>query len=1021
MNRKGKKNGFTLIELLATISILAIIISVVVYVAISVINNARERSYKVAVVNIENHAKDYFVENSSKLFYVHSEEDEGKYEYQCVTVQSLIDMGYFDSDILDSQVSKDRNVDVNDYVYLLRDRDSKVLIKSVYTYGNDDSLNCEYALSAMGDIVLYVQPSDWSQSKNIAIYYELKNTLSPTNYKYQYEYVVDGGSRSGYLDSDNNKKTILVNDNGTLYTRIINRNDNTDIIAERELKISNIDNVKPICSFGKFSKNIISDGLETEIILTCQDSSSGVKDIELKASDIILSNNNISIVDVSKSKITNGYEYTFKIKGGNVLNGSANLILPEDIIFDLAGNGNESVISDEVRTNVIYNINYYLGNQSNSVTKLGTQSCTYGIDCKLKSFSEFGVTFPLSLENQGKGWKFYGWVNSNENFVPNIENPIDYTDSDTFVYDYEKDINLYALGMRDLYFYSGVNPKTPSYTEKQYWNSYSNDQKYLTNVTIPNATVIDKWSFVGYKSGNSDADSKNISFEASKVGNKIKVPVNTDNYIRGLYQRDIKFKFSCTDGVGSKEDIVKRQYYNTGYSLNNSNIRNTTNIIEFSIPDKSGCIRTGCKFNNWNTLNNGNGTSYDVGSKYIYTDNMITNVSNEITFYATWISNKVKIKYNVNGGTLSDSSKNNGYSSNNGVIYYNGTDILSFIDYNKQLGSSGLYNYNNNDYINITKLGYTVTKGEEWICLSNECKEKVYNQATQYKFSDFCDLESDDCTVELGVNWQNVGIEDFSISIEKYETVKISDIKTEDNSYTIKYSSGVKDDTYFKSSGTDITSSKKFTVSSNGVYTIAVSNSVGEALIKKVFVYNFEPSWSTSYSGTKRTDSVNVSGISGTIGNTFTYDNSATVEATYSNGKMSVEVNGGSYYDWDEDCSYYNPCPNGGSPNEYTLKCTGEDYYDVFDHDLTYTCFGGEVTGVVAGGDNPCVAGYRKDWGQLYDQWTYVIGDSCSPDVSNGFVAGGAPFWRNCVWLGDYSCNTTDWYRFRNTLGILVK
>ena len=231
-NNKNIKKGFTLVELLATIAILAIVVSIVIYVAMSTVNNAKENGYKTIVVNIENNAKDYFIENSTKLFFIQSEENEN-HEYQCVTVQNLIDMGYFKSNILESEVSKDRNVDVNDYVYLLRDRNSKALVKQIYTYGNDGSFNCEEAMKAQGDIGVVVSPNDWSKNKDITIYYGLKNTLSPGDYLYQYEYV------------DGSKKTISVNQNGTLYARIINSNDGSVLIDDNVI-VNKFDNESPV-------------------------------------------------------------------------------------------------------------------------------------------------------------------------------------------------------------------------------------------------------------------------------------------------------------------------------------------------------------------------------------------------------------------------------------------------------------------------------------------------------------------------------------------------------------------------------------------------------------------------------------------------------------------------------------------------------------------------------------------------------------------------------------------------------
>ena len=137
---------------------------------------------------------------------------------------------------------------------------------------------------------------------------------------------------------------------------------------------------------------------------------------------------------------------------------------------------------------------------------------------------------------------------------------------------------------------------------------------------------------------------------------------------------------------------------------------------------------------------------------------------------------------------------------------------------------------------------------------------------------------------------------------------------------------------------------------------------------------------------------------------------------------MTVQVSGGSSYGGGY-YSYCVSCPSGGSINYLTGKCTGQDYYKIFYHDLTYYCVNGVVTGVYAGGDNPCDTGYTKLWGAMKDSWAYATGDSCSPDVNGAVISGGAPYYRNCVWNGDYPCSTATGYEnyYRFTVGVFVQ
>ena len=160
-------------------------------------------------------------------------------------------------------------------------------------------------------------------------------------------------------------------------------------------------------------------------------------------------------------------------------------------------------------------------------------------------------------------------------------------------------------------------------------------------------------------------------------------------------------------------------------------------------------IRIGYTFTGWNTSSDGSGTSYSVGATY-------SNNAN-VTLYAQWKINKVYIKLNANGGTVtSNTSKGGTYTvDSSGIISRNGNNIFHNINYGNKMNSSGLANYNNKDYLYITKRGFTTNKNQEWICLSGcTTSGKVYSQYEAYSSDDFCDAKENNCTVVLGVNWK---------------------------------------------------------------------------------------------------------------------------------------------------------------------------------------------------------------------------------------------------------------------------
>ena len=69
MKRLDNK-GFTLTELLATLAVLSLVSTIVIYVAINVVNSAKNKSYLVTRNNVEKAAVSYLEENSDKIHFV---------------------------------------------------------------------------------------------------------------------------------------------------------------------------------------------------------------------------------------------------------------------------------------------------------------------------------------------------------------------------------------------------------------------------------------------------------------------------------------------------------------------------------------------------------------------------------------------------------------------------------------------------------------------------------------------------------------------------------------------------------------------------------------------------------------------------------------------------------------------------------------------------------------------------------------------------------------------------------------
>ena len=151
------------------------------------------------------------------------------------------------------------------------------------------------------------------------------------------------------------------------------------------------------------------------------------------------------------------------------------------------------------------------------------------------------------------------------------------------------------------------------------------------------------------------------------------------------------------------------------------------------------------------------------------------------------VQNKVTIKFKLaDGATLKPSTSNSDGSytwttDSNAFIYKNGKLLKHELTYGSSLSETGLVNYNNSSYLNISRTGYTAVSGSEWVNDNNSSKK--YNQNTQYKDSDFCDISENSCEVVLKVNWKIV-----SYTIE-YETNGGSISGTPSTSYTIESAS----------------------------------------------------------------------------------------------------------------------------------------------------------------------------------------------------------------------------------------
>lgn len=208
--------------------------------------------------------------------------------------------------------------------------------------------------------------------------------------------------------------------------------------------------------------------------------------------------------------------------------------------------------------------------------------------------------------------------------------------------------------------------------------------------------------------------------------------------------------------------------YKINYNANGGTGTMESNNAEFGTNvtiKNNGFTRDGYTFAGWTTKSNGTDDGYGWtgwSGTWNYADGQYGIAENKLVLYARWKKNKVYIKLDANGGSVRGSTTYGSCRTNNNLIgcsWNSPKELFHTIDYGGSLDSAGLANYNNPDYLYITKDGYFAYDSETWICDSSSgCSTvgKTFDQDKAYKASEFCDASNGDCTVTLKVNWKNI-------------------------------------------------------------------------------------------------------------------------------------------------------------------------------------------------------------------------------------------------------------------------
>lgn len=208
--------------------------------------------------------------------------------------------------------------------------------------------------------------------------------------------------------------------------------------------------------------------------------------------------------------------------------------------------------------------------------------------------------------------------------------------------------------------------------------------------------------------------------------------------------------------TGCTLTVSKDRTYTITYNANNGTNAPSVGYKTYSKPytitsDKP--TRKGYVFVNWNTKQDGSGTTYLPGNSYTSDAN--------VTLYAQWKENTLTFKMNVNGGKKASDAPTS-MSIVNGFALDNGTHQV--ITYTNRNNTIYLRQYNNKSQIKLTYPGHIITKGKEF-CSTTDGSGTLYDQSKGYSLADFIGengLDNGSKEITLYVNWKTGGIVHYS-------------------------------------------------------------------------------------------------------------------------------------------------------------------------------------------------------------------------------------------------------------------
>lgn len=237
-----------------------------------------------------------------------------------------------------------------------------------------------------------------------------------------------------------------------------------------------------------------------------------------------------------------------------------------------------------------------------------------------------------------------------------------------------------------------------------------------------------------YSTSETEKDDETISWInlENKVTAELQISKTANKYY--IYVQDKAGNIGKLEYNPYKEYTVTLNTNGGSVTSNSQKVQNYKTYASLPTPTK-----TGNAFIGWYT-------KQEEGDKIERTATVC--LKENQTLYARWKKSILYGKYDMNGGTLSN-EHGASIDAEGSIITIRGTAEQKLGEYGGKLAENGLLNYNNAEYVNIVKTGYTVKRNAEW-----KIGNKIYDQYTQYKISDLADISNGDKTITIKVNWQ---------------------------------------------------------------------------------------------------------------------------------------------------------------------------------------------------------------------------------------------------------------------------